>query len=161
MNEQIKDHEISAMREGVEYRLPIVVRNFKMMVRPLSIDETVQVAADVTEEMNKMPEKGRNRLTEETLLAKFTIEKASTSSPETNDPKITAAVLGNMTPDELHAIFKQYVWVCDRVNPVLESMSPEKLQEIVDLLKKNSLQVTELSTWDMAQLVLFFIAKDE
>lgn len=159
--------QLDAMRLGVDYRLKIKVRGFEIMVRPLAIQESLQVASSVQMELAKLPKDAVNRLTEHFILAKETLKLASTSDVDKNDPKITDYVLSRMTNDEIHFLFKQYVSVCDKVNPALETMSPEEIQILVDELKKNSskeeldLQLIELSFSQLLSLVSHFLAKND
>lgn len=144
--------QLDAMRRGVDYRLEIKVRGFSMMVRPLTVDEVMQVAATVQEKMTMIPDSAKNALTENVLLAKETLKLASTSDIGTNDPKITDYILGRMTTDELQCLHKQYVGICDKVNPMLEEMAAAELQALIDALKKSPLQLTELSFMEMANV---------
>lgn len=159
--------QIDAMRLGVNYRLEIKVRGFKIMVRPLAIQETLQVAATVQEEISKLPASAQNRLSEHFILAKETLKLASTTDVGRNDPRITDLILTQMTNDELHYLFKQYVAACDKVNPALELLTPSDMQTLVDELKKNSdetelgLALTELSFLQLASLARYFLTKGD
>lgn len=162
--------QIDAMRSGVDYRFPVKVRSFELDVRPLSLMETVTVAQRVAEAMKSVPESARNRLTEHSFLAKFTLETASTSDVGAKDPKITEYVLDRMTAEELMAIFKQYVAIVDRANPVLDFMTPAELEAILDELKKNRLELTpedwdsqliELSFSQLVSITRFLLTKDD
>lgn len=159
--------QIDAMRMGVDYRLEIKVRGFKMMVRPLAISETLQVASSVQDELAKLPANAQNRLTEHFILAKETLKIASTSDVGKNDPRITDLMMMNMTNDEIHFLFKQYVAVCDKVNPALEMLGPEEINCLVDDLKKNSspeelgLQLIELSFSQLLSLAHSFLTKGD
>lgn len=101
--------QLSAMRMGVDYRLEVKVRGFKILVRPLAISETLQVASAVQTELRKLPPDAQNRMTEHVILAKETLKLASTSDVGKNDPHITDLIMMNMTNDEIHFLFKQYV----------------------------------------------------
>lgn len=136
--------QLAQMRAGVDYRFVISIRGFKLAVRPLSIIETVRIAADVTEKLQDIPEIMRATITQHTLLAKETIKMASTSDVGSNDPKITDYILDRMTPDEMNTLFREYLHHCDRVNPSLEKMSREDLAALVTALKKNVKSPEEL-----------------
>jgi len=162
--------QIEAMRAGVSYRFPIKVRNFELDVRPLALMETVSVAQKVAEAMKGVPESARNRLTEHAFLAKFTLELASTSDVDKNDPRITSYVLDRFTNDEIMAVFKQYVSIVDRANPVLDFMSPPEMEGLIDHLKKNRTetsseewdsQLIELSFSQLVSLVRFYLTNDD
>lgn len=162
--------QIEAMRAGVDYRFPIRIRQFQLEVRPLSIMESVQVAQQVAEEVKKVPDSARNRLTEHTFLAKATLIKATTSDVGANDPKITDYIMDRMTGDEVQALFKQYISVVDRANPSLEFMENKDVEVLIDSIKKNRTemdlvesdsQLTELSIWELASIVRYFLTKDD
>jgi hypothetical protein len=158
--------QIDAMRLGVDYRMEIKVRGFTMMVRPLAISETLQVASTVQDELNKLPESARNRMTEHFILAKETLKIASTSDVGKNDWRITDLMMSKMTNDELHYLFKQYVAATDKVNPALEVLPPEEVQGIVNELKKNNSEadlasaLTELSFSQLVSLARHYLTKD-
>lgn len=164
-HEQIE--QINAMRLGVDYRLEIKVRGFKIMVRPLAISETLQIASAVQDELTKLPTNAQNRMTEHFILAKETLKLASTTDVGKNDPRITDLIMMNMTNDEIHFLFKQYVAACDRVNPALEMLQTEQVQALVDDLKKNSskeelgLQLIEQSFSQLVSLVHYLLTKGD
>lgn len=162
--------QLEKMRAGIDYRFPIRVRQFSLDVRPLSILESLQVAQEVAEEVRKVPESARNRLTEHTFLAKATLIRASTSDVGKNDPKIHDYSLDRMTGDEVQALFKQYISVVDRANPSLEFMSTKDIEELVTDIKKNRTeqnsvewdsQLTELSIWELASIARYFLTKGD
>jgi hypothetical protein len=128
--------QLEAMRMGTEYRFPIQIREFRLAARPLTMSETLQIAAEVQEIMSKLPQNAKNALTEHTLLAKETIKLASTSDYGANDPKITDYILDRMTPDEITHLFKQYVTGCDKVNPNLELIPADEIRGLVESIKR-------------------------
>lgn len=129
--------QIDAMRMGVDYRFRIMCRGFSMNARPLSIGESVDVATKVSERLESMSDVEKNRLNEHSLLAYETLILASTTDYGTNDPKISEYILKRLTPDELNYLFKQYVAECDKVNPCLELMKAEDIQDLLMVLKKS------------------------
>lgn len=163
-------HQIDAMRQGVEYKFPIKVRGFELMVRPLSLLESNRIAQKVAESMKALPESARNRLTEHTYLAMFTLETASTSDVDSNDPKITQYVLERMTNDEVMAVFKQYASIVERCDPALEFLTQPEIDGLVAELKKNKSeypaeawdsQLIELSFLQLASLVRSLVTNDD
>lgn len=127
--------ELLAMRAGIDYRIPVKIRGFKIMLRPLSMLETQQVAATVKEKMEEAPESWRNSLTESAIRAKETIKLASTSKPGAGDFKIHDVTLDEMTADEALFLYKQYLAVCDKANPALERMPSKDLQALVEAIR--------------------------
>lgn len=152
--------QIDAMREGIDYHLEISLRGFAMTVRPLTIMETMQIASIVQEKLSGVPEHARNRLTENIILAKETLKISSTSDVGKNDYRLTDLMMDKMTPDELQSLFKQYVFACDRVNPILEKMPREQIDQLVAEVKKNPSAVTELSITELVNCFLSLIRND-
>lgn len=141
-----KIEQIEQMRLGIDYRFTLVVRGFTLSVRPLSIAESVTVATNVAERLSTAPKAALHRLTEHHFLAKETLILASTTDYGTNDPKITELILDRMTPEELSELFKQYVDNCDRCNPSLDLLPPERLGVLIEDLKKNLTGPQELAS---------------
>lgn len=160
--------QIEAMRWGVDYNFEVKIRDFSIMLRPLSIKETIDVTNRVIQRANSEPLNAQNPLFEQTLMAHETLVLASTSDYGANDPKISAYVLERLTADELNAIFKQYVAGCDKVNPSLERMSVEEIESLVDAVKKNRdwaqnplLPLIGLSLSQLANITLHLLTKND
>lgn len=152
--------QLDQMRMGVEYRQLVRIRNFSVSLRPLTISEQIHVASDVAEEFAQMPEKMKHQLSEHTVLAKRTLIRASTPSPEVNSPLLTDLLIEKMTADEVLALFKEYNAICDKCNPMLDKMLSEDALALVDVLKKNPSRLTELSFWQLKEAVLCLIAQN-
>lgn len=158
--------ELEAMRQGVVYRFPVRVRGFEIGLRPLAISETIQVAANVVEKYKALPLPAQTGAAEHTILAKETLKYASQSDYGVGDFKLNDSVMDRWTSDELQAMFKQYVGVTDKCNPQLEVMGNERLNDIVEDLKKNSpeelrLRVIELSSLELVNLVAYLLTKGD
>lgn len=158
--------QIDAMRLGTDYRLEIKVRGFTMMVRPLAITESLEVAAKVQDELGALPENAQNRMTEHYLIARETLKIASTSDVGKSDFRITDLMMSKMTNDEIHFMFKQYVAACDRVNPALEMMREDEVISLVEEIKKKEAleldsALTELSFSQLASLARHFLIKGD
>lgn len=153
--------QIDAMRMGAQYSFSISCRNFQLNVRPLALAEHVEITGKVSQKLAEMPEHQRNRLAGDTILAMETLVRASTSDYGKDDPKISEYILSRMTPGELHFLFKQYTAECDKVDPSIEAMPPEKLRELVAELKKKQddlgSALTELSFWEMANVCQYLL----
>jgi hypothetical protein len=147
--------QLAAMRAGIDYTFEISLRQFKMRCRPLTIAETASITSQVRSEMMKLPPDERTALQENLMLAKAYLERSSTSGPGVYDPQITHAILGEMTADEIQHLYKQYVLVEARANPMLEQLPKEELQSLVELLKKTPQEalVSELTGLSILHLV--------
>lgn len=151
---------LDSMRMGVAQRHPIRIRSFTILVRPLSILETQDVAQEVAEALEALPEKARNRISEHVQFAKKALVLATTSDVGAKDPKITEYVLDRFTPDEIDYLWKQYVGVTDKVNPALESLPQEEVLQLIDRVKKSPSDLIELSFLQLHSLARFFLTND-
>jgi hypothetical protein len=136
---------LDQMRMGTQARFTIKMRKFEISLRPLTVFEFVSITGEVNEELSRRPEIARNAITEHVIFSIKMLEKASTSSAAKNDPKLTAAVLQDLSPDELAFLFKEYNAAVDRVNPSMETISLERINELLELAKKNDATLIELS----------------
>lgn len=153
-----EDHSLeavlAALRFGVDYTFTIQVRQLKVTVRVLSIVERVAIANDVTAEMAKKPVGEQNGLTEATLLTIRTLERATTDSPEdTREPRMPAAILTKFSADELQALYRAYSDACDKLDPSMETLSVEKIEEMIAAAKKNPSAMIE---WPRPHLEIAF-----
>lgn len=159
----INSEIIDAMRDGVDYRQKITCRRFNLTVRPLSIGETIEIAAKVQERLDELNKYKSNRLSEHTILAAETLERASTSYEGQNDYKLTSAEVLKMTPEEIDFLWKQYIAMTDKVNPSLELIPPDTMGAVVEALKKSpspaelALALTRLSFLELASLARFLL----
>lgn len=153
--------QIDAMRLGVDYRLELKLREFSVPVRPITISETLEIASRVGAHMARLPEASRNRVTEHVLLAKETLKVASTSDVGKQDMQLTDIILDKMTPDELTFAYKQYVSATDKVNPALEQLSKEEIEDIYELVKKNQSQLIECSFLQLVNLARYLLTQSD
>lgn len=147
---------LEQMRMGTDYRFPVVVRNFRVLLRPLTVIETTNILSDTQAETSRG--KTQNEVIWQVIFSIKTLTKASTTSPDSGDPQLTEYTLQSFTPDELSYLFKEYVAVCDRVNPSLDQMPAEKLAELVEYAKKNPSQLIELSFLEVVNLCRHLLA---
>jgi hypothetical protein len=149
---------LELMRLGTDARFPVTLRKFEVWLRPLTVAETVKLSSEVADELNNKPHIARNAINEHVLFSIKTLSLASTSAPDKGDPKLTSYVLENLTPDELAYLFKCYCQICDRVNPALEELSVERLNQLVREAKKNPAILIELSFSDVASVCRALLA---
>lgn len=156
---------LSAMRSGVAFRFPVRIRDFSMHLRPLSMQETLEVHQFVAEEMSRMPASARTKVMEHSLLAKQTIIVASTSQPGSEDPKMTHLEMKHWLPDEIHAVYKEYSAIVEKVNPSPDDIDPEQMEGLIELVKKSPREeldyhLTALSFWQL-KAIIFSLTKPE
>lgn len=135
-----EEPQIEAMRFGTEYSFTASIRNFSIQLRPLSMLETIQVAQKVSDVISRIPPTGRVAVAESAILAQETLKIASSSGVGMSDQKITDYLMERMTPEELQALFKEYVAIVDRVNPSLELLPRDSMNSLVETLKKSPTQ---------------------
>lgn len=145
--------ELDAMRMGVDYRSNLKIRGLTIPVRPLACIEFVLIANDVATEMEDMPERQRTPFVEHLLVAKKSLQRASTPDPDSKvAPKLTDLVLDRMTAEEVEFAYKQYVAATERANPALEEMKAEEIQELAERVKKSPSELIELSFLQLVNL---------
>lgn len=156
---------LTKMRLGVEWRWPIRIRGFEVLVRPLSMAETIEVMSRVGAELKRSPDLYRNRVHEHALLAKEHLIQATTSQPGANDWRLTHPLLNDFTPDEIIALYKDYVSVTEKCDPSIESIPADEVKRMVSDLKKSSpeeqdSQLTALSFWQLKAVTSYLINVD-
>lgn len=144
---------LEAMRQGVNYRHEVKVREQKFRLRPLTNNEILDVTDEVLEIMNSLPVFKRHPQREHSLVARLTLMKASTPDVGSSEVGLTDYVLSNMSAEELQLIYNEYVKVCERVNPKLEEMPKEDLDFLVEDLKKSSNLNSQLTDLPISHLV--------
>jgi hypothetical protein len=157
--------QVAAMRMGVEYKFAIALRNFKVILRPLADGEVMECYGNVSEYINQIPASRRTKFVEDNAMAREFLKKAS-SPFEHYAPGITDPMLDQMTTDEIMYLYKEWQAVCDRVNPALENTPMDKLEELVESVKKNPpkdlrYQLTQLSFGHLVSLVHYLLTKND
>lgn len=146
---------LQALRFGVDYTFTIKVRQLEVVVRPLSLHERVKIVNDVAHEISKLPEGQRTSLAESSLLAIRTLELATTPEPGSKQaPMLPAQLLEKFTNDEVAALHKAYMDGLDLLDPGMEQLTTERLNELVDAAKKNLLELRALPRPHLETLVL-------
>lgn len=154
--------QLTAMRLGVEMQFTVKLRGFSIKLRPLSINEIVEVVHKTNQRLEALPKTAKTQLTEHVIFGQETLSRASTPSIEDQRAILNEGILGKLTEAELSLLLKEYNAGCDLVNPVLERMTQKQLQELLDLVKKSPVaektqeevrsQLTELSFWELVSL---------
>lgn len=159
--------QLEQMRMGTAYRQKVRVRGYSVLLRPLTIGEHVQITQAIAETMDETPVHLRTALWQNILLAKKSLERASTEAPGAeHGPHLTEAVIDKMTNDELMALYKQWTAATARVDPNFEDVPDaeiiafaEHLKEEI-IVKKNPSAVIESSFSQLANLVLFLLTRE-
>ena len=134
------------------------VRALELKFRPLSLQEQVELTNEVAEEVSMKPKAAQNSMTEASLMAIRTLERASAEAPPSKVlGRLTAAVLSKMTNDEVMALFRAYNEGCDKLNPTMEMITPEQIDALVEAAKKNDSVLKDLPQPRLVQLARFLL----
>lgn len=145
--------ELDAMRMGVDYRSALKIRGLTLQIRPLAIVEFVQIANEVSNLLESLPDAERTTFREHLEVAKKTIQRATTPDVGSQvHPRLTDYILDRMTPEEVEFAYKQYVAATERANPALEEMKAEEIQELAARVKKSPSELIELSFLELVNL---------
>lgn len=159
------DNDIQAMRMGVDYTFPVRLRSFQVALRPLANSEMIKCYQDVSIYMASLPAAARSKIAEDNALAREFLKAASSPFGQ-YAPRITDAMMDQMTTDEVMFLYREWMSICEKVNPALEKMPADQLKSIVDILKKNPVtdldsQLTELSFYQLRSLVTFLLTSGD
>lgn len=153
---------LDKMRQGVEYRHPVRLRDFVVHLRPLTIVEQNDVVNEVIQFFDRNPHIARNRLTEHTRTAIETLKRASTDFDQPiEEARLSEMMLEKMTNAEIHYVFSQYREIDEKCNPILEEMKRDEVLALIEEVKKNPSQLDDLSFLERTNLVRFLIQERE
>jgi hypothetical protein len=128
---------LDKMREGVGFKFQIRLRSAVITMRPLSVQEQVNIISEVADELQARPKIANNGFAGSVIMAIKTLSTASQSGPKTNDQQLPVGLLESLHSDELMHLFKSYNAECDRICPMLEDIDEKRLDELIALAKKN------------------------
>lgn len=154
---------LSQMRAGTDLKFPARLKNATINLRVLSISEMMSIYNEVSSRLVEMPATAQNRISENLILAKCILRTASTEKPgrPAEEAKLSEYLLDQLTDAEILYLYRQWVAHNDKVNPSLEEMPHEELMRLVEEVKKNHLELTELSISQLTSLVRYLLNKEE
>lgn len=165
MDDQFKFKNIDKMRMGIAARFPLVMRSFVGTFRPLSIYETNVVAAEVMAELQTKPKTQQNAMMENSLLSIKILEKASTSDIDKTDYQVSALELQRLSAPEIEFLYAEYVSAVDKMNPRLEVLTKEQIDDLVLECKKKEdgldLALAQLSFWQVWNIARAYLTPSE
>lgn len=158
--------QLELMRHGVDYKFPLKCRSLSFKARPLTNLEIVMVNVAVATRLDDMEEKFRLEVTRSLLLAQEMLRAASSSDVGATDSPLTDYILERMTPDETQFLYKQYLAGAERVNPMLEMLPIETLNQMVEAVKKSPEKervstLIELSFSDLVGISELLLSREE
>jgi len=128
---------LDKMREGVGFKFQIRLRGATVTMRPLSVQEQVNIISEVADEIQSRPKLANNSFAGSVIMAIKTLSIASQSAPHAQDMQLPVGLLEQLHSDELMHLFKSYNAECDKICPMLEDLSEERLDQLISLAKKN------------------------
>lgn len=151
---------LNALRLGIANTFNISLRGVSITVRPLSISETISTMNRARADFSKRPAEEQSELALSYLLAAYQLELASTASDAPNaKPVLSTYVLNRLTNDEIAALHRAYLEGCDKFDPSIETITQERLYELIEQVKKKELQPTKLSRSVLEKMVLHFCSE--
>jgi hypothetical protein len=144
---------VAKLRQGVRETYEIELRGTIIPVRVLSIDEMNRIRQQAIKDTAI---KGGDETDRNLNVQQSTLMLASTV-PMGSAPMLSNKVLGLLSVDEVTYLFEQYIGVLGRVNPSIDMISAEEFRSIVDVLKKKSISVRDLSLRQLRGICSHFV----
>ena len=146
--------ELELMRQGVQYKFSLKIRNWSVPVRPVTVGEHMSINNEVINDMAGLSPLMRSTLNESYMLAKSMLKKASAEPPpSTRLGPITDLLLDSMTIDEVLFLYTQYEAGVAKVNPKFELLSNDDVQELISKVKKKESALTDCSFSQLVSMV--------
>lgn len=154
------------MRHGVDYFFPVKFRNFSVTLRPLSNSEMMEALSNAQAYIATVPRERVTEVLKDNFIACEILKMASRPFEEKGPGKLTELILQNATTEEVMFLYKQWMAITDKVNPVFEEIPIEVVKRTVEDVKKNSpqdlkQQLTELSFMQLVNLARYLLTSDE
>ncbi len=134
--------ELSLMRQGVNYRFPVKIRNFAVFLRPLTMDETTQSAVEIAAQVQMLAPEVRTDFQQAVIYSRVVLKYASSEFPGSKEFRLSDFVLGGMTPDETNYAYQQYLEGLKKCNPAYDQLPLNAIEALVDSIKKNPSELT-------------------
>ena len=134
---------LAKMREGIKSTGEIRIRGQEFHMRILSMDEMNQVRREGNLYVSRTP--GADNIDRDVFMEKAILKLASTINgiPSIIDKMFEGP--NGLRTDEVNLMYEEYMKIMDDVNPAVEMLSEEKLRELIDAVKKNSVSAKDLS----------------
>lgn len=132
---------LANMRLGTKQVYSIFCRGQEFPVRLLSGDQVLKIRRDA---MGVARSSGWDDVDRDYYQQKLTLIEATRMS-DNDVPIISFEALKAWSLDEVIYVYEEYMRFCESVNPKLEALKPEELRVLIDAVKKNNLDVNNLS----------------
>jgi len=150
-------HYLDGMRAGEKYIIPIKIRDLTIELRPLTIFEADKIEAEVLMKADKLPACRKTHNFIERWTRILTIFYASQLKVLNSQPTISQTTLFAMTVGEIDYIYQTYMRAMEKINPWPESLTTEKLDEWIDLIKKNPGIIPSLHWLTLQEITLHLV----
>lgn len=148
---------LKQLREGNTQKLEIGLGALKLPVRLINAKEEATIMAQAQIKAQKDTPLGVKK---EIFEAQQTMKDILYQATRTEtSPGIPLSFLEQLSNEELSNLFDQYVSINHTINPNIQSMTEDQMMEIVDGIKKKSLDVKSLYIWQLAEIGRLFLEK--
>lgn len=144
---------LARMRAGTKEVYEIRMREQVFPVRVLSMDEVTAIRREGFADQAK---RGGDETDRNVAIQKCTLKMASTIQ-KGGGPLISDKMLSLLSLDEVQFLYNEYVCVLERVNPTLETITPEVFQSLVDALKKSHASARDLSLLQLRAICTAYV----
>ncbi len=160
MNEKLTiEDQLAMMREGRSAPISFKMGETEIPCRVLTGNELVRIEQDVLVRQQELKDAER---TEAWLLhevRKLTLEQATKIGGEPVGA-LHRKLLDAMSHDEVIFAYRQYLDILMAVNPILEQMTDEDLEALVDAVKKDPSWLSECTTPRLVAMLQFVLGLD-
>jgi hypothetical protein len=146
---------LQALRKGNSQKLEIGIADCKFPVRLINAKEKALIILQAKQAAGKQNPTG---LEQRYFDAIETQKRVLTAATTINGaPALPLGFLDMLTERELEELYDQYETISRMVNPNLQELSAEQILQIVDGIKKKSLNTKGLYTWQLAEVGRYFL----
>ncbi len=143
------------MRRGQKQDLKLKCGGLDIPCRILSYsEEAAAIANGKTTAKHAKPDGAHDPVFESSEIMKAVLLKAT----NVKDVQYVATIFLNaLSSTELDALYDQYVTLAKTVNPEIESMSVDKIGEMIKAVKKKEKAPKDFFTWELAAIGRYFL----
>lgn len=151
---QTADDQLALMRKGYNADLKLKVGGLEVPVRLMPVDEEATVIENAKASVKLPNDKVNPKLFVSSAIMKGVLQAAATVD---GTPHLSKKFLDKCSHRELNELFDQYNSVCDSANPEFETLSDDKIAEMILAVKKKERIASDFFTSDLAAIGRFFL----
>lgn len=153
---QTAEDLLSLLRKGNSQKLEIGLGDLKVPCRLLSATEEATIIVKASQEaMKKNPSGMKQEVFEAHETMRAILQAATTIDTV---PGLPARFLPMLTGTELVSLYDEYVTLNHTINPNVQEMSVDEINEMVDSIKKKTKAAKDFYTWQLAAAGRYFLA---